>query len=169
MDGKFEPGRCRFADLECPACKRFHGRLREAAIAAGIDVDLRLIHFPLTIHRFANQAGIALECAARGGEGADFVDLAYAKQDSFGLKSWVSYAKEAGISDTASFEACMREPTSLARVNAGRLLGDSLDIRGTPVVVINGWRFHRVPADTELREILETLASNKAPPGARKR
>jgi protein-disulfide isomerase len=158
-----------FADLECPACKQFHGRLREAATAAAINVDLRFIHFPLTIHRFANQAGIALECAARGGEGADFVDIAYAKQDSFGLKPWVSYAKEAGISDTTSFEACMRDPASLARVNAGRLLGDSLDIRGTPVVVMNGWRFHRVPAASELPELLVTLASNQAPPGAGKR
>lgn len=154
-----------FADLECPACKTFHMRLKKTAADLRVDVGLVIVHYPLSIHRFARPAARALECANSLGAGARFVDVAYAKQDSFGLKSWASYAQEAGVRDTATFAACARDTARVERVEQGRLLGESMKVRGTPLVIINGWRFSNVPNDTDLREIIKALMRGEPPPG----
>jgi protein-disulfide isomerase len=155
-----------FADLECPACKQFHTRLKDAAADLDTDVGLVMVHFPLATHRFARPAARALECAHAAGAGARFVDVAYAKQDSFGLKPWTGYAAEAGVRDTAAFAACASDTAPVARVDNGRRLGESMDLTGTPTVIINGWRFPTVPNDTQLRAALKALMAGKAPPGA---
>lgn len=152
-----------FADLECPACKRFHTRLAAAAAELDTEVGLVMVHFPIATHRFARPAARALECAHAAGAGARFADLAYAKQDSLGLKSWVSYAAEAGVRDTAAFVACARDEAPVARVERGRQLGEAMGVQGTPTVIINGWRFPAVPDDAQLREALRAAARGEAP------
>ncbi len=156
-----------FADLECPACKRFNSRLEETVRDLHADVGLVMLHFPLPMHRFAKPAARALECASSMGAGAQFVDIAYAKQDSFGLKPWTGYAQEAGIEDTVAYSACVRDTTRIERVERGLRLGESLKLRGTPSVIINGWRFPTVPSDDQLRETIKALMAGRTPPGAR--
>ncbi len=153
-----------FADLECPACKQFHKTLKEASEDVGVDVGLVMLHYPLSIHRFANTAARALECAHSVGVAGTFVDVAYAKQDSFGLKPWAGYALEAGVRDTATFQECVTSTTSLARLQKGQFLGDSMKIRGTPAIFINGWRFSNPPDHAELRAALKALAAGESPP-----
>jgi len=53
-----------FADLECPACRLFHGMLRDALAQIDDPVALVFVHFPLEQHRFARPAARVLECAA---------------------------------------------------------------------------------------------------------
>jgi len=125
-----------------------------------------MVHYPLSMHRFALPAARALECASSLGAAARFVDAAYAKQDSFGLKPWVGYAQEAGVGDTLAFSACLRDTARVERVEKGRRLGDSMKVRGTPVVIINGWRFSSVPNDNVLRETIKALMVGKPPPAA---
>ena len=154
-----------FADLECPACKQFHARLKETVASMHENVGLLFVHYPLSIHRFAKQASRALECAASTGRSASFVDIAYSKQDSFGLKPWQSLAREAGVVDTLAFGDCVADTTEVPRLQKGRLLGESLRIHGTPVVIINGWRFYHVPQGAELRDAILALRAGKSPPG----
>lgn len=156
-----------FADLECPACKRFNTRLEQTVRDLHADVGLVMLHYPLPMHRFAKPAARALECASSFGASARFVDLAYAKQDSFGLKPWVGYAEEAGIQDTVAYSACVRDTARIERVEQGLHLGQSLKIQGTPSVIINGWRFATVPGDDQLREAIKALMAGHDPPGAR--
>lgn len=156
-----------FADLECPACKQFHARLKATVASLHEDVGLLFVHYPLSIHRFAKQASRALECAASTGRSAKFIEVAYANQDSFGLKPWSALAREAGVRDTAAFGACVSDTTKLSRLEKGQLLGDSLTIHGTPSVIINGWRFYHVPQEAELREAIRALRAGKLPPAAR--
>lgn len=159
-----------FADLECPACKGFHARLRQILADIGpslaADVGLVMVHYPLETHRFARPAARALECAYGVGAGSRFVDVAYAKQDSFGLKSWSSYAAEAGVGDTLTFARCARDTTRIERIERGRTLGEALRLEGTPTIVMNGWYFPRLPTDTELRAALKAVAAGQAPAGA---
>lgn len=155
-----------FADLECPACKQFHMRFNEAVADLDADVRLVMLHYPLPIHRFANAAARALECANSQGAAGRFVDLAYAKQDSFGLKPWVGYAQEAGVRDTSAFAACVRDTARVDRIEQGRRIAASMKVRGTPVVIINGWRFSRPPSDAQLRETIKALLAGETPPDA---
>jgi protein-disulfide isomerase len=153
-----------FADLECPSCKRFHTRLKQVEAELRTEISSVLLHYPLSNHRFAMPAARALECADRSGAAERFVAAAYAKQDSFGLKPWSGYAGDAGISDTASFVACTRETGPVPRVERGLRLGKAMDIQGTPLIIINGWRFQSPPGDQYLREVVHALLEGKPPP-----
>lgn len=154
-----------FADLECPACRRFHTRLQQTAADLQVDVGLVMLHYPLSTHRFARPAARALECAYSLGAGPRFVDVAYAKQDSLGLKSWISYAQEAGVQDTVSFAECVGSTGRVERVERGRGLGESMNVHATPTVIINGWRFSSVPNDAQLRGAIKALVRGQPPPG----
>jgi protein-disulfide isomerase len=156
-----------FADLECPACKQFNTRLQSVIADLHSDVGVVLVHYPLSIHRFSRQAARALECADRSGVANKFVDVAYAKQDSFGLKPWTQYALEAGVPDTVAFGMCARDTARVARIELGRRLGQELKLQGTPLIVINGWRFPNVPTDEQLREAIQALSRGRPPAGAR--
>ena len=154
-----------FADLECPACKAFYGRLNKTIADLHANVGLAMVHFPLPIHRFAKPAARAMECAVAQGAGAKFVDIAYAKQDSFGLKPWSSYATEAGVSNLSAFDACAKDTAAVARIDAGERLAKAMNVHATPTVIINGWQFPVPPSDDQLRSTILALEAGKAPPG----
>jgi protein-disulfide isomerase len=146
-----------FGDLECPFCKSFHEAVRDVMQDNPGKVSLVFVHFPSAAHRFAMQAARAAECADQKGRAAQLVNLVFTLQDSIGMKSWGSFAGEAGIGDTAAFRTCALDPTPLKRIEAGRALGDRLQISGTPTVIVNGWRFSRPPGKEELAEAVRTL------------
>jgi hypothetical protein len=112
------------------------------------------VHFPLPIHRFAVQAAQATECASLKGRFLNFIDAVYRKQDSLGLKSWGSYALEAGIVDTAAIARCAHDSTPFKRVEAGRELGLRWQILGTPTVIINGLRYASPPTKREIDRVI---------------
>ena len=149
-----------FSDLECPACAAFHKTVKSVRRRYRSDLSLVFVHFPLSTHRFAIQAAQAAECADSAGRFEPFVDLVYDKQDSIGVKSWGSYARESGIADTALFANCARNAISPPRIQAGRELGLEWGIGGTPTVIINGRRFDRPPTANELLETIRAVSKD---------
>jgi protein-disulfide isomerase len=149
-----------FADLECPACRHFHQTtLPLVREKFGDKVNFTFVHLPLSFHRFARAAAVASECAASQGRFVEFVEVVFGKQDSLGLKPWSSFASDAGVVDSASFAQCTLRPEAAKPVEAGRTLADSLNIRATPTVLINGWQFSTPPsAATMIRAIEAALA-----------
>jgi protein-disulfide isomerase len=150
-------------DLECPACRGFHGTVQKVLKAHPHDASLVYISFPLTMHRFALSAARAAECANKVGRFPEWADLMFEKQDSMGLKSWGSYALEAGITDTASISKCAKDPATVDRIEAGLAYGKKIDLLGTPTVIVNGWRFASPPTEQELTDAVEALAKGDAP------
>jgi protein-disulfide isomerase len=144
-----------FTDYECPFCRRFHEHVRELQQSMKAEFSLLVIPFPLPGHRFARPAALAAECAGRQGRWGTFHDALFAKQDSFGLKSWISYAKEAGIRDTMTFASCAAMRTHSDKIDSAVALGNRLKLTGTPTVIINGWRYSEPPLDS-LRAIVTT-------------
>ena len=130
-----------FSDLECPICRTFNERIQEVITPSSRDVALVFVHFPLPMHRFARPAARAAECANDQSRFGKFIDIVYAKQDSLGLKSWGSFAAEAGISDTIQFVKCTAGASKLSKIEEGLAAGTRIKVQGTPTVVINGWRF----------------------------
>jgi protein-disulfide isomerase len=70
-----------------------------------------------------------------------WINAVYASQDSLGIRSWRSIATQAGVSDPAMIERCVMTTGAYDRLERGRALGDRVHIRGTPTVLINGWKF----------------------------
>lgn len=154
-----------FVDLECPGCKVFHETiLRPVKEQFGSSVSHVFIHLPLTMHRFADAAAVAAECAEQQRRFAEFVDIVFEKQDSIGLKTWISYAAEVAIPDTARFALCLDDPLSpRSRIQAGRTLADSLGISATPTVVVSGWHFRVPPSRRELTRVVTELMAGRLP------
>ena len=92
-----------FADLQCPYCRQYHSILKNIRRRFGEKVATVFVHFPLSYHPSARPAARALECARSHDAFERFLDSVFEKQDSLGAKSWVSYATDAGIADTATF------------------------------------------------------------------
>ena len=158
-----------FADFECPYCQAFDARVRALMAERPGLIARRFIHFPLRNHRFALPAARAAECANVQGSFVGMHDALFAKQDSLGLKSWGSYARDAGVQDTAQIIACSATALTPTRVEAGISLGRRIGVHSTPTVIINGWRFEVPPNDTVLRESVLALADGKMPPSARRK
>lgn len=130
-----------FADLQCPVCRRFQGTVRELLNEYPKDVALVFVHLPLPGHPFALPAARAAECADTKGRFYPFVQAVFAKQDSLGIKSWGSFASEAGIQDSSEISACASRSEPVKRIESGTALAQTLQVFATPTVIVNGWRF----------------------------
>jgi protein-disulfide isomerase len=139
-----------FGDLECPYCRAFHMRIRALEQKYPGEITLSYIHSPLQRHRFARPSARAAECARFQGRFGEFVDVVFAKQDSIGLKTWPSYAAEAGVPNRRRFMSCLQDGRSQVRVEAGIALGTRAGNVATPTVVVRGWRYSVPSADSIL-------------------
>lgn len=139
-----------FADFECPFCRHADSVFKAVRSKHPSLVGVYFVHFPLRMHRFARLAARSAECAYGQGQFAAMHDVLFQKQDSFGLKSWVDYARDAGVVDTAEFAKCMASHRQVPRIREGVAAGEKLGIRGTPTVLINGWKFPRPPTEEQL-------------------
>lgn len=156
-----------FGDFECPFCRQFAQAFHDVRARYGADVALVFVDYPLTrIHRFALPSARAAACANDQGRFAAFHDAVYEKQDSLGLKSWVSYAVDAGVTDTMAFERCNASNAPVLAVETGQALGKRLQIRGTPTVFINGWRLSRPPDDSLLAALAAGIFAGRDVPAA---
>ena len=152
-----------FMDLECPYCRKFNASVRALRQKYGSKVAVIVVHYPLDMHRFAHPAARAAECANDHGRFESFFNLVYEKQDSLGLKSWASYASEAGVRDTAAFTRCASATAAVPRIDTGLTLAKKIAADATPTVIVNGWRYFMPPNDAELERVVATLLAGKTP------
>lgn len=157
-----------FSDLECPFCMRFHATRTSLKRRYGDLVSSSFVHFPLPSHRFARPAARAAECAAVVGRFDGFIARVFEKQDSLGLKSWGSFARAAGIEDTARFVQCSQDTALVVRVERGRALGEALGLKGTPTVLVNGWRLPEPPDSVTLFAMAERILEGREPIASRR-
>jgi protein-disulfide isomerase len=154
-----------FSDLECPFCKRFQKTTVDTLRRRFPQLSIKFIHTPLSIHRFAEPAAFAAECAgAQGGEPA-FIEAVFSKQDSLGLKTWTSFAKDARI-DTSQFGRCMSSRPRFERLEADAAIVARLGIHATPSVMLEGWLFRSGISDTALVRMVSQLAAGQSPKAA---
>ena len=151
-----------FGDLECPACRHFHSDVLPPLVKAfDGKLSVRYVHLPLRNHRFARPAALAAECAATWGRFGPFVEVVFAKQDSLGLKSWASMAREAGVADTAAFGRCVVTFRGV-RLDSGAAVARRLGIAATPTIVVTGWRVPQ-PTFEELSRAIENIMAGRDP------
>lgn len=152
-----------FSDLECPYCSSFHTTLKKALLSYPDMVSYSFAHFSLGGHTFAMEAARAAECASASGGFATMVDFIFANQDSLGLRDWAWFAAEAGVADIAEWSACMAESATPRIIQQGLDQGAKMNVKGTPVVYLNGWRYPGAPAETEFLQAVADLVSGKKP------
>ena len=132
-----------FSDFQCPACGGLEPGLRRV-MKDYEDRGVRFVfrNYPLQMHKYAFQASRAAEAAGLQGKFWEMHDMLYDNQkewsDSMEPRvQFDSYATRLGL-DVQRFKADMERQDLAERVKADLLRGNSLGVKGTPTVFING-------------------------------
>ena len=150
-------------DFECPACRQWHYTFRELRQKFPDQVAMVYHHYPLQYHKFAHLAARASECAHQQQQFEQFHNLLYEKQDSIGLKPWVSFARDARVPDIAAFSSCVADTEALPRIAVGAELAKRADLKGTPTILINGWRMIGVPSTGDVEQSIRAVLKGQPP------
>ena len=131
-----------YSDFQCPACASFQPVLKEILATYGDKIQFEYKHYPLPIHPYAQQAGIAAEAAGQQGKFFEFHDALFEKQNEWSKSAtpvafFAKYAEELGL-DVEKFK--QHQKSSLLRdavrsdLNEARELG----LTATPTFFLNG-------------------------------
>ncbi len=143
-----------FSDFECPACAIVHAEFVAFRIRHLNDVAIIYHHFPLDgLHPYARDAALASECAARQNRFEQYHDVLFAAQDSLGLRSWATFAIDAGVPNATAFDTCVSASDGHVRVNADIATGRAMKINATPTLIIGGLQFPLPPTPDRLESI----------------
>ena len=156
-----------FSDFQCPACGALEPGLRKVVNDYGERVRLVFRNFPLVqAHQYALLAARAAEAAGQQGKFWEMHDALYDHQEEWSKAmeprvQFDSYATRLGM-DVQKFKADMERADLLERIKADMQRGNSLNVRGTPTVYLNGRELMPGKLVTEAdlrREIDAALAS----------
>ncbi len=145
-----------FSDFQCPACGGFEPGLRRVMNDYKDRVQFVFRNFPLQMHKYAFLAARAAEAAGQQGKFWEMHDMLYDNQkewsDSMEPRvQFDSYATRVGL-DVQRFKADMERQDLAERIKADLLRGNSLGVKGTPTVYLNGREL--VPGQLITEEIL---------------
>jgi protein-disulfide isomerase len=148
-----------FGDFQCPGTAQLWFGLTpylERLAADGRDdaLAVRFRHFPLTsIHERAYAASIAAAAAHRQGDGAFWAIFPLLLKPASELSDLhiASYAETAGL-DMARFAADLESEAAAAVVDRDAALARSLELPGTPSVLLCG-----IPVSPEPGDLIDNL------------
>lgn len=126
-----------YSDFECPFCKKFYPTFKQLVQEYGDKVSFEYKHYPLDFHKNAGPAAEASECAAEQGKFWEFHDKIFENQSSLSVSSLKQWASALGL-NTGTFNDCLDSGKYRSKVQADFEEGESLGVRGTPTVFING-------------------------------
>lgn len=153
-----------FVDLECPACRVFHGTVRKLQERYGDALAVTYIHFPLAYHYNAKAAARAADCAHQQRRAQPFIHAVFEDQGPLKTGSWAAYGRAARIPDTVGFTKCVAGTGPVPMIDAGLDLGDEIGISGTPTILLNGWRFSgALPTEKYLARFIDDLQRGRLP------
>jgi protein-disulfide isomerase len=150
-----------FSDFQCPACGGLEPGLRRVMRDYGDRARFVFRNYPLQMHKYAFQAARAAEAAGLQGKFWEMHDMLYDNQkewsDSMEPRvQFDSYATRLGL-DVQRFKADMERQDLAERVKSDLLRGNSLGVKGTPTVYINGRELvpGRLVTEEDLRREIE--------------
>jgi len=154
-----------FSDFQCPACAGVEPGLRRLMNEYKDRVNFVFRNYPLQMHKYAFLAARAAEAAGAQGKFWEMHDMLYDKQDEWSKAmeprvQFDSYATRLGL-DVQKFKADMERQDLADRIRADMMRGNSLGVKGTPTVYLNGRELvpgQLVTEDILRREIEAALA-----------
>ncbi len=89
--------------------------------------------------------------------------LLFEKQQAFGSVPWTDFAKQVGIPDIKQFDACVNDTRPVERVEKGKKLGEEMGVRGTPTIIVNGWKLPVLPSSEDFDKIVKNVMQGRPP------
>ncbi|HKS08925.1 MAG TPA: thioredoxin domain-containing protein [Pyrinomonadaceae bacterium] len=150
-----------FGDYQCPPCGMFHPILVQMHQEFGDKVRITFRNFPLVqAHVHAAEAAAAAEAAGLQGKFWPMHDLIYEHQNDWKDKADVApifegYAQQIGL-DVARWKKDSGSEQVAQRIYLDSKRGQSMGVKGTPTVFINGREvpFEQLPAE-KLRLVIQ--------------
>lgn len=153
-----------FADFQCPYCAKYETTVNAVRDKYSNQIAFTFVHLPIFYHEFAEPAARAAECAYAQNKFDEMRSLLFEEQADFGSVSWTSLAEGVAIPNLDKFNNCMSEDTQpLERIAQGIDLSKRMGIRGTPTIIVNGWKWPRPPSTTEFDQIVQNVLNGKSP------
>jgi protein-disulfide isomerase len=137
-----------FADFECPYSLRTARLLPELRRLYEQRVRFVFRHRPLPFHDHARGAAAAAIAAHRQGKFWEYAALLFDHQSALERKDLESYARGLGLNANA-FSVALDDPVTHGVIEKDLSLGDAVDARGTPVLLVNGIHVDN-PTDPEM-------------------
>jgi protein-disulfide isomerase len=164
-----------FSDYMCPACAHWAGLIEPPLKAEFVETG-RVVYtyydFPLTGHRHSFVAARAARCAGDQGRFWEYHDQLFGTQQQwmYSASTPTSYfqqvANTVGLNQR-TFESCLRSDAHAELVTANLRLGETLGVRGTPTVFVNGRQLQEWSQWQSVRQaILAAGGSRTAEEGA---
>jgi protein-disulfide isomerase len=126
-----------FADFECPFCQKIAPELDTMWEARKDKVRFVYKFLPLTMHPHGEVAARAAIAAQMQGKFWEMHEKLFANGKHLEDPDLEGYARAIGL-DLARFRADMDSPAVKARIEEDRKLSDSLGVKGTPTLFIDG-------------------------------
>lgn len=131
-----------FGDYQCPPCSMFHPIVEQMHKEFGDRLRITFRHFPLPNHPHAVAAASSSEAAGLQGKFWEMHDLIYEHQADWKDKPDVrpifeGYAKQIGL-DIERWKRDVVSERIAQRVFLDSRRGQSLGVKGTPTVFLNG-------------------------------
>jgi protein-disulfide isomerase len=126
-----------FADFECPFCASMAPVFDKTWTERQDKVRFVYKFLPLPAHPHGEPAARAGFAAAQQGKFWEMNKKMFANREHLEQSDLESYAKELGL-DLAKFRTDMTSQAATDRIAADRKLADTLGVKGTPTVFING-------------------------------
>lgn len=155
-----------FSDFECPFCAQFAAvqmpTVRAQLIETG-RVRWRFRDFPLPSHRFARFAAHAAQCAGEQGRfwpmhDQLFFNHGWAQTGRDPARLFRELGQAAGL-DAAAYDACMASGRHAGRIEASRLEGERLGVRGTPTFFVGGRLYSGGQNSDQLKRLVDSLTA----------
>ena len=155
-----------FGDFQCGPCRVAEGWVEQARRDYNGRVTFVFRNYPLqSLHPNAQLAAEAAEAAGAQGKYWPMHDKLYADQTAWdGLadptNTFVGYAANVGVPDSAKFKTDLATNVFTVRVNADTTDALSLGLNATPTFYVNGVRQTRLTSYADLARALTAALKN---------
>ncbi len=126
-----------FSDFQCPYCARIIPLLDQLLETYPGKVKVVFKNIPLPNHNMARPAAQAALAAHLQGKFWDYHDKVFAANTQLSDEKLIAIARELQL-DMKKFEQDRSAPQVLNQIEQDLILGQSVGIRGTPTIFING-------------------------------
>jgi protein-disulfide isomerase len=133
-----------FADFECPGCGLMRPVLDQLIEKQPNNVRLYFKHFPLSAHPNAEKAARAAIAAQNQGKFWEMHSALFDNQTQLDLANVEKLAEKIGL-DMARFRKDRDSEVTAEAVARDRKQGETLDLKSTPTIFINGRHFQPGP------------------------
>lgn len=151
-----------FSDFQCPYCAQLARTLDAVRDRFGPSIRIVFRHFPLRSHKFAQQAAEAAMAAHAQGKFWAYHDALFADPKALGQKALIQTAGRLGL-DKTQFAASLKARQFQKAVDDDYAYGQSLGLKSTPTVFVNGIMFRGAVGETKLAGVIEDELDKAAP------